>query len=719
MNKISNFKKIVSIGFFAAFLAVFLSAGTAQAGFWDWFNIGGDSQQAAVRGSKTYTLRVNKSGLGSTYGRITSADGKINCGYRSPRSGCSARYTSAQSVTLTVVSESNNYSFDKWRGGGCSGSGSCVVEVNKPSGEVSVWAVFKKVSVPVSESSSSSSSSSSKESSSSSSSSVQQHTLEVKISGIGKIAITSGSRSKYCVRKIDLRGKEKISGDCSVKFNEGESVTLTPSIPDTRYEFATWADACRGSEGITSCTITMSDNKTVSATFNKRIGGESVAAISVRKAGNGAGKVVSLYYIGKNSGEEDGRINCGSDCSENYGTSCGYYYDGQELCETLYLKAVAEEGSYFKGWKGACEYVYKRGNRGKAEECYVTLKKPMTIIAEFKKGYYDLTVTVSEGGTVTSLDKKINCGSGNSNCKYSYKENGLITLKAIPNSGYVYEGGNNVCWGDNNRNKGIYTCKVKMTKNQDLTVNFKASGTSSSSSSSSSTSAKPTATTGSATNITSTSATLNGTVNPKGEDNIYYMFNYSKYGQTGNTGTALVYVGNNGSNDIAFTADISGLSPGTKYSYSIYAWPKKDGEYEYGSYVKGGVKSFTTLSDSSQSAASVDLNVTEVKPGGQYGSTASSITMTGNNSVILTWTVSAVKDCSISYDSNAQTIRSGTLSSSDIINESGADGKSGDTRKHNTYDYFLSGENRSATYTLSCQKNSDNSVISDTVTVNY
>ena len=709
MNKILNFKKIVSIGFFAAFLAVFLLAGAAQAGFWDWFNIGGDSQQAAVRGSKTYRLRVNKSGLGSTYGRITSADGKINCGYRSPRSGCSARYTSAQSVTLTVVSESDNYSFDKWRGGGCSGSGSCIVEVNKPDGEVSVWAVFKKVSVPVSESSSSSSSSSSKESSSSSSSSVQQHTLEVKISGIGKIAITSGSRSKYCVRKIDLRGKEKISGDCSVKFNEGESVTLAPSIPDTRYEFATWADACRGSEGITSCTITMSDNKTVSATFNKRIGGESVAAISVRKAGNGAGKVVSLYYIGRNSGEEDGRINCGSDCSENYGVSCGDY-NGQELCETLYLKAVAEEGSYFKGWKGACE-VYKRGNKEKAGECYVTLKKPMTIIAEFKKGYYDLTVTVSEGGTVTSLDKKINCGSGNSNCKYSYKENNQITLKAIPNVGYVYEGGNNVCLGNNN-NKGIYTCKVKMMKNQDLTVNFKASAVSSSSS----TSAKPTATTGSATNITSTSATLNGSVNPKGE-NVSYTFTYYD-GQTGRyTSTNLVDVGNNGSNDIAFTLDISDLSPGTKYNYYFYVWPKKD--WRYVPRISGGVKSFTTLSDSSQSAASVDLNVTEVKPGGQYGSTASSITLTGNNSVILTWTVSAVKDCSISYDSNAKTIRSGTLFSSDIINESGADGKSGDTRKHNTYDYFLSGGSSSATYTLSCQKNSDNSAISDTVTVNY
>ena len=93
--------------------------------------------------------------------------------------------------------------------------------------------------------------------------------------------------------------------------------------------------------------------------------------------------------------------------------------------------------------------------------------------------------------------------------------------------------------------------------------------------------------------------------------------------------------------------------------------------------------------------------------------------MTGNNSVILTWTVSAVKNCSISYSSNAQTIRHGTLSSNDIVNESGADGKSGNTSKHNTDDYSIGGGNSSATYTLSCQKNSDSSAISDTVTVTY
>src|SRR3989338_10329146 len=139
MNKMLSFKKVVSIGFFAAFLAVFLSAGTAQAGFWDWFNIGGDSQQAAVSGSKTYTLRVNKSGYGGNYRNITSSDKKINCGF-----DCSERYLEAQTINLTAISKSNDYSFDRWTGGGCSGSGSCVVEVNKPNGTVSVRAIFKK-----------------------------------------------------------------------------------------------------------------------------------------------------------------------------------------------------------------------------------------------------------------------------------------------------------------------------------------------------------------------------------------------------------------------------------------------------------------------------------------------------------------------------------------------------------------------------------------------
>ena len=100
----------------AAFLAVSLSAGTAQASFRDWFNVGGDSQQAKVgtrtKKAKTYNLKVNISG----WGTITSDDGKINCGKGNDRanSDCSENYAGPTTVTLTapaytVYSSDKNY----------------------------------------------------------------------------------------------------------------------------------------------------------------------------------------------------------------------------------------------------------------------------------------------------------------------------------------------------------------------------------------------------------------------------------------------------------------------------------------------------------------------------------------------------------------------------------------------------------------------------------
>src|SRR3989338_811036 len=325
---------------------------------------------------------------------------------------------------------------------------------------------FKTLSGSSNSSSVQSSSSSVSSGVSSSSSSVQQYTLNVKISGGGKITSSGGSGVIECLRKIDSKGKGATSGDCSVKFNEGESVTLTPSTPSTKYEFATWADDCRSAQKVTSCAIIMSGNKTVSATFNKKGAGGDSADVSVRKTGEGVGKVVSIYYTGKNSGKEDGKINCGSDCSENYLKNCNDYGYGSDRCALVYFKAVPEKGSTFGGWGGDC-LTFKNVK----DKCYVHLDRNKTVNARFDEGsndttgkYRDLNVTVSEGGVVKSADNKNNCGSGNSNCEYSYKKNGTVTLTATPNSGYVYAGGDNVCLGNDTRNKGIRTCKVKMTK---------------------------------------------------------------------------------------------------------------------------------------------------------------------------------------------------------------------------------------------------------------
>ncbi|QOX78507.1 hypothetical protein FY034_06045 [Trichlorobacter lovleyi] len=69
----------------------------------------------------TYTLAVTKNGTGS--GSVTSAPAGISCG-----STCSNSFTQGTSVTLTAVGDTGSV-FSGWSGGGCSGTGTCVVSL--------------------------------------------------------------------------------------------------------------------------------------------------------------------------------------------------------------------------------------------------------------------------------------------------------------------------------------------------------------------------------------------------------------------------------------------------------------------------------------------------------------------------------------------------------------------------------------------------------------
>ena len=116
---------------------------------------------------------------------------------------------------------------------------------------------------------------------------------------------------------------------------------------------------------------------------------------------------------------------------------------------------------------------------------------------------------------------------------------------------------------------------------------------------SSSTSANHTAKTGSALDITSTSASLNGTINPKGE-NISVYFKYRKEsGSSDATKTTNWTSTGSKSNDVITSVKISDLSSGTKYVYRFYAY-----NYTSGKTINGDLKSFTTSSDSSSSSSS-------------------------------------------------------------------------------------------------------------------
>ncbi len=83
------------------------------------------------------TLTVQKQGSGQ--GTVTSSPAGINCG-----SSCSAQFDQGTQVTLTAKPASGSV-FTGWSGGGCSGTGTCQVQLNT---DKTVTASFAKLAPP-------------------------------------------------------------------------------------------------------------------------------------------------------------------------------------------------------------------------------------------------------------------------------------------------------------------------------------------------------------------------------------------------------------------------------------------------------------------------------------------------------------------------------------------------------------------------------------------
>jgi hypothetical protein len=113
--------------------------------------------------------------------------------------------------------------------------------------------------------------------------------------------------------------------DCTQSYPQGSTVILSAS-PASGSTFAGWSGACSGM----SCTITMSANQTVTATFDITPPPPN-RTLTVSKTGTGIGTVTGPG------------INCGSDCTERYD-------DGADVT----LTATADTGSTFTGWSGDC-----------------------------------------------------------------------------------------------------------------------------------------------------------------------------------------------------------------------------------------------------------------------------------------------------------------------------------------------------------------------------
>ncbi len=333
--------------------------------------------------SPTLTDKLSVSLAGTGVGAVISSPTGINCG-----STCSATFDQNTSVTLTA-SPASGSAFAGWSGA-CSGTGKCTVTLTN---STAVTATFNLLT--------------------------SAETLSVTLAGSGLGTVTSAPAGINC------------GSTCSATFNADTSVTLT-AAPASGSSFAGWSGACSGTS---VCTIVLTENTNVTATFNLLTGSEK---LSVTLGGPGTGTVTS----------SPAGINCGSTCSATYSS-------GTQVS----LTATPSGTSTFTGWGGACSGT---------STCTVVMNAATAVTANFgtAANSYALMVQLSGtgGATITSNPAGINCGTV---CTGNFAPGTQVTLTTTPtaNSYLVNWGG--AC-------SGSTTCTVDMTMNESVsaTVNL-------------------------------------------------------------------------------------------------------------------------------------------------------------------------------------------------------------------------------------------------------
>jgi hypothetical protein len=193
-----------------------------------------------------HILTVTKAGGGT--GTVTSVPAGINCGVT-----CQSDFANGSTVTLTAAAAPGSV-FTGWSGGGCSGTGTCVVKL---SANTPVTATFQA-----------------------------NQTLTVATSGNGHGTVTSAPAGITC------------GATCSSDYAYGTSVTLS-ATPSSKSMFAGWSGDCSGKG---SCTVIMSAHHSAVAAFQAlcivpNVKGKALAAAntSIRKAHCAVGKITKAF----------------------------------------------------------------------------------------------------------------------------------------------------------------------------------------------------------------------------------------------------------------------------------------------------------------------------------------------------------------------------------------------------------------------------------------
>jgi len=212
--------------------------------------------------------------------------------------------------------------------------------------------------------------------------------------------------------------------DCSEPYSPGTQVTLYAYAD---YGFSGWGADCSSCGQSDTCTITMDLAKTCTAVFEV----PPMYNLNITKIGTGSGTVYS----------QDGRINCGNDCTDQYPQG-----------SWVVLTAQPDAGSVLSSWSGDCSSC------GTNTSCSIQINSDTNCTAQFDTSTqtYNLTVTKAGtgSGTVTFNPSGQSCGQ---DCQ-TYPVNQQVTLTAQPDQGSFFSN-----WGDDCSSCGTNSsCQVLM-----------------------------------------------------------------------------------------------------------------------------------------------------------------------------------------------------------------------------------------------------------------
>ena len=234
----------------------------------------------------------------------------------------------------------------------------------------------------------------------------------------------------------------QITGQCTVLVPHGSQVTLSTFSP-TGSTFAAWSGACSGQ----SCSLTMDQDRTVTATFNL-----VPRNLTVSGAGNGTGTVTSSPV--------------GINCTLTAAVATGQCVVAFSHGTVVTLSATTAPGMVLDGWGGACL-------SSTTNQCTVTMNNSVNVTAIFIRATFPLTVVGSGtgSGTVVSKPDGIACeivgGRAGAGCALDFPVNTQVTLTATPAEGHSFDG-----WTGQAGCSETRTCIVTLNQARTVTATF-------------------------------------------------------------------------------------------------------------------------------------------------------------------------------------------------------------------------------------------------------